>query len=304
MNRGVATAGGDWTEARLAPPRNPTAPSTIAILTALGLHVACLAVTGVLVRMQVPSANNGTVMELVLAAPEVAPDPPSAMEEPESRAPESKLALTVPDPDPPSLVDTSDVLPPVAVLEAEPPPVEPQDVPKPADPASAPRPSPMVEVKSPPITVRKTVTAERPRPVVAAWPPAPRAVPGMPPATLVSGPVTPGPVAAAAPAARSVADGPPADLEAALSARIRAAVQAAVHYPAAARMMGITGRARVMLTYRDGAVGGPALAQSSGVAQLDEAALAATRTAHYPPPPPAVAGQALRFLVWVEFGAS
>jgi hypothetical protein len=32
-----------------------------------------------------------------------------------------------------------------------------------------------------------------------------------------------------------------------LEARIRDAVQAAVHYPAAARMMGVTRRARVLL---------------------------------------------------------
>jgi len=86
-----------------------------------------------------------------------------------------------------------------------------------------------------------------------------------------------------------------------LEARIREAVQAAVHYPAAARMMGVTGRARVLLDYRSGAVASPALMQSSGTPMLDDAALAAARTARYPPAPPEVGARLLQLLVWVEF---
>jgi len=92
-----------------------------------------------------------------------------------------------------------------------------------------------------------------------------------------------------------------ADQDAALEARIRDAVQAAVHYPAAARMMGVTGRARVLLDYRSGAVTSPTLMQSSGTPLLDDAALAAARTARYPAAPPEVEGRLLRLLVWVEF---
>jgi len=92
-----------------------------------------------------------------------------------------------------------------------------------------------------------------------------------------------------------------ADQEAALEARIRDAVQAAVHYPAAARMMGVTGRARVLLEYRSGGVASPVLAQSSGALMLDEAALAAARAARYPAAPSAIEGHLLRLLVWVEF---
>jgi protein TonB len=91
------------------------------------------------------------------------------------------------------------------------------------------------------------------------------------------------------------------DSEARLEGRIREAVQAAVHYPPAARMMGVTGRARVLLDYQGGAVDNPTLAQSSGAPLLDTAALAAARDAHYPKPPPDLEGQRLRFLVWVEF---
>ncbi len=94
-----------------------------------------------------------------------------------------------------------------------------------------------------------------------------------------------------------------ADQEASLEARIRDAVQAAVRYPAAARMMEITGRARVRLDYRDGLVNGSLLAQSSGTPMLDQAALSAAQGAHYPATPPALAGRLMRFLVWVEFRA-
>lgn len=74
-----------------------------------------------------------------------------------------------------------------------------------------------------------------------------------------------------------------------------------MHYPPAARMMGVTGRARVLLDYRSGSVTSPMLAQSSGASMLDDAALAAARTAHYPPAPAEIQGQLLRLLVWVEF---
>lgn len=105
-----------------------------------------------------------------------------------------------------------------------------------------------------------------------------------------------------APAATSLASAPAvANQEAALEARIRDAVQAAVHYPASARMMGVTGRARVLLDYRSGSVGSPTLAQSSGTSMLDEAALAAARAARYPAAPATIEGRLLRLLVWVEF---
>ncbi len=94
-----------------------------------------------------------------------------------------------------------------------------------------------------------------------------------------------------------------ADAEAALEARIRDAVQAAMHYPASARMMGVTGRARLQLQYRGGGLLGSALLQSSGTSVLDDAALAAARTAHYPPAPPEIEGRTLLLLVWVEFRA-
>jgi protein TonB len=89
--------------------------------------------------------------------------------------------------------------------------------------------------------------------------------------------------------------------EESLRGRIRNAVQAAVHCPAAARMMELSGKAAVAFDYRDGAlIGGVQLTRSTGTPMLDAAALAAVRDAHYPDPPPEIVNHLLRFLVWVE----
>lgn len=66
-------------------------------------------------------------------------------------------------------------------------------------------------------------------------------------------------------------------------------------------MMGLTGRARLALDYHDGSVERPALAETSGTAMLDQAALKAALAAHYPASPPELGGRKLRCLVWVEF---
>lgn len=92
--------------------------------------------------------------------------------------------------------------------------------------------------------------------------------------------------------------------EASFEQRIRDAVQDAVRYPAAARMMGITGRARLELVYRAGAVSTVTLAQSAGGAMLDNAAVVAAHAARYPAAPAEIGDRTLRFLIWVEFGAS
>jgi len=97
---------------------------------------------------------------------------------------------------------------------------------------------------------------------------------------------------------------PSPDVEATLEARIRDAVQAAVRHPASARMMGVTGRARVQLQYRSGSLLGLDLLQSSGTPSLDDAALAAARTARYPAAPPEIGGRTLLLRVWVEFTLS
>lgn len=93
------------------------------------------------------------------------------------------------------------------------------------------------------------------------------------------------------------------DTDGAFEARVREAVQAAVRYPAAARIMGLVGRVRVLLEYRSGALITASLAQSAGTPMLDDAALAAVREARYPAPRLGDDGRLLRLLVWVEFRA-
>ena len=112
------------------------------------------------------------------------------------------------------------------------------------------------------------------------------------------------PTSVPAPTTEAVA--PPAERQAEdqLRSHIHDAVQAALHYPAAARMMGLTGKAGVAFAYRDGAVvGAVQVERSAGMAMLDDAAIAAVRSAHYPKPPPALANRVLPLLIWVEFHA-
>jgi protein TonB len=82
---------------------------------------------------------------------------------------------------------------------------------------------------------------------------------------------------------------------------MRAAIQAALHYPESARMSGMAGRTRVGFRYRDGSVSDITLIKSSGSGLLDRAALAAVRDAAYPKPEPAQMGKTLNEQLWVTF---
>lgn len=82
---------------------------------------------------------------------------------------------------------------------------------------------------------------------------------------------------------------------------MRAAIQAALHYPESARMAGMAGRTRVGFRYRDGSVSDVTLITSSGSGMLDRAALAAVRDAAYPIPEPAQMGRTLDEQLWVTF---
>lgn len=163
---------------------------------------------------------------------------------------------------------------------------------------TAPAPEPVeVTQRPPPPVARPAASNARSHPVRA---------PSAPAAAMVrhdDAPAAPVPAQTKATAASPAPSSQAADAEAALEARVRVAIQAATRYPASARMMGLAGRARVMLDYRSGAVANPALAQSSGAPILDEAALAAVQSAHYPPAPPEIADRLLRLIVWVEFRA-
>jgi protein TonB len=89
-----------------------------------------------------------------------------------------------------------------------------------------------------------------------------------------------------------------------LTARIHQAVQAALVYPPAARMMRLAGRTQIRFEYEDGAARAVLIARSSRSDLLDDAALAAVRRAAMPPVPQALRGCDLNLLVWVDFGIS
>jgi protein TonB len=104
-------------------------------------------------------------------------------------------------------------------------------------------------------------------------------------------------------AATAGAEDKPAAL--AMTARIRAAVQAAVRCPSAARMMGQSGKAAIAFDYRDGTVlGDVQVARSSGTPALDAAAQAAVRGAHYPEAQTEDLNHVFHLLIWVEEACS
>lgn len=255
-----------------------------AVASALALHAACLgALVGLGYLRPVPPPQE-TVVELAIVPAPEPPAPPKPVEA--AAAPAGRVLPLAAEPDP-APVET----PGPPALEA-PRPMPPPPAPEPAA-VAAPMP-PSMEVAPPrPMPPQSAHAPPRPPQHAATLP---RAASPRQEAIASGAPASPAVAMLTAPAAFGSAN-----QEATLEARIRDAVQAAVHYPASTRMMGITGRARLLLDYRSGNVAGPMLAQSSGTPTLDEAALAAARAAHYPPAPIEIEGRLLHLLVWVEF---
>lgn len=147
----------------------------------------------------------------------------------------------------------------------------------------------------PPLRLQGDTRVLAPRPV--RHQDAPRPVQAAPPAASVPQPVVTRPVAA------QVQQPPHASTRAldAWEAQVHQAVQDALVYPNAARLMHREGRTRVRFDYGNGSVSGVSVAETSGSAALDEAALAAVSRAAIPPPPPELAGQARSLILWVHF---
>ena len=280
-----------------------------AVVAAVALHAACLgALLGLQnIRTAQPAPQEAIVEFAVRPALEPSPTlPEPAASDPATLGPAAPAvaeAVALPPPEP---AETAAMTPEISqpLAEAGPAPAEtPPPLPPAAPEQTAAAMPPAVDTAPAPVLME--LTPRRPH----SAPPQPQPIRPQP-RPHAAAPRTAGArqdsaangtsvnLAAATPA---VSVPRAADQQATLEARIRDAVQAAVHYPASARMMGITGRARVLLDYRSGGVGGPALTQSSGTPMLDEAALAAARTAHYPPAPAEIEGRLLRLLVWVEF---
>jgi protein TonB len=189
------------------------------------------------------------------------------------------------------------VVPPVTVLSLAPAPEPvPAPEPKPVPPAPVPKPQPAARPVTP---VHQVTHVARPRPMPAAPPPVTTPVPE--PATSSAAPTDPPPVPAAPPPPPAMPAAAPAAPNPSFENAMRAAIQAALHYPESARMSGMAGRTRVGFRYRDGSVSDITLITSSGSGLLDRAAFAAVRDAAYPKPEPAQMGKTLNEQLWVTF---
>lgn len=89
--------------------------------------------------------------------------------------------------------------------------------------------------------------------------------------------------------------------EASFAAALKAAIQAAVVYPPAARMSGFQGQTQVEFVFRDGVCSQVRVIRSSGSGLIDRAALAAVTEAVPPPVPPSLKGRTMTYEVTVLF---
>ena len=178
--------------------------------------------------------------------------------------------------------------PPIQITLTAPPAPKPVVPPKPVV-RPVPRPLPKkVEVhkQAPP----------RPVPKIGAPKPLPVPLPQSPVAAPTPSPVPPRAMTPPPP--------PPApdpQVKDSYLGRVKAAIQAAVRYPEAARMMGTQGRVEVAFTLRDGAVGQVRILVPGVMAAFNAAALAAVRAAAIPAPPAVLAGKGMGLTLWVDF---
>jgi TonB family protein len=82
---------------------------------------------------------------------------------------------------------------------------------------------------------------------------------------------------------------------------VRAAVQSAFVYPAAAAAMERRGRTQVTFKLRDTVASGARIQVTSGMGLIDRAALQSVMSASYPPAPPELAGIEHEYQIWIEF---
>lgn len=180
------------------------------------------------------------------------------------------------------------------------------------DPAPLPPPEPPPPVPRPPPMLRPPVTpppAQAPplAPVMAAAPSPvlPKAeTPSELPAVVNASPAMAQTTVHAAPAP---APAPPPTVAAAVGppmeyvAKVKAAVQAAFAYPAAAAALGFEGRVRVGFTLRGTNPSAARVLVSGGMGLVDRAAIQSVQNAHYPAPPASLKDADQTFEVWVEF---
>lgn len=235
-------------------------------------------------------------VELVVAAPPEPAPPEPGPPEPEAAAPASA------EPPPASApAEPAQEPPPETVAQPAPPPPQPDAAAAPPAAAAA-LPALPPPVRAPAIRTRSELRriltpppaqhASDAEAAPALNAPAQDAPARDAPAQATAGP---GPQAAEARAAASASAA-----EATFEGRVRDAIQAALRVPQAARLMGLSGRARVRLGYRDGSLTSASLDLSAGSPLLDDAALRAAREAAYPSPPAELQHRLLTYLVWVR----
>ncbi|OZB58018.1 MAG: energy transducer TonB [Thiomonas sp. 13-66-29] len=192
---------------------------------------------------------------------------------------------TAPTPPPPPMQIVLDAPKPAPKTVAPPAPKPPELKPIPK-PVVKPLPKPVVH-QAEPRPVQPPLPTPAPQPKLEEPPaPAPDTKPAMPVAAL-----TP-----PAPPAPDVAS-----IKATFEAALRSAIQAAVRYPQAARLMRMTGRTLVAFSFTDGRVSALRVVSSSGAPLLDSAAIAAVRDAAYPATPSELRGKTMSFQIWVHF---
>jgi protein TonB len=208
--------------------------------------------------------------------PAPSPPPPQPVEIVLEAPKPAQKTVAPPTPKPPQPKPVVKPQPKPVVHKPQPKPVVHQAQPKPAaepPPQPQPEPQPTPNVQTPPAPAADTKPA---MPVAAPTPPAPSQPPAPPAPDLAS-------------------------IKASFEAELRSAIQAAVRYPQAARMMQLTGKTLVGFDFRDGTVSQIRVLQSSGADLLDQAALDAVRNAPYPPTPKALQGKTMAFTIWVRF---
>jgi periplasmic protein TonB len=163
--------------------------------------------------------------------------------------------------------------------------------------------APVQQAKPAPKPVEKPKPKEIPKPVhrvvehvVQPTPPKP-----VEPKPLPTPIPTPDPVPVPTPKPPPPQPPAPSRPDASFEARLRAAIQAALRYPEAARMANLDGHPVVGFTYRDGVVSNVHLVRSGGSSLLDAAALAAVRNAAMPMPPQNLAGRSFDTSIRVDF---
>ncbi|WP_241160342.1 energy transducer TonB, partial [Acidithiobacillus sp. PG05] len=163
-------------------------------------------------------------------------------------------------------------LPPMQIALATPEP--------PAKPVTPPTPTPKPKTEEPPKPVLRKM-APKPHPQPTPTPPQ-RIKEMLPPSPLPSPVAAPPTQETPTPAPPSLSPVDPAVREDYLS-QVKGAIQAAVHFPGVARMLGETSRVRVRFHLLHGHVSQIDILKKGAMGAFDEAALAAVRNARIPP---------------------